>query len=123
MKPSPVKWLENVFPLVDLRLSRGDCQRVVVDAGLPTPQKSSCVFCPYHDDAHWLKMRRDDFCSWSSAVAFDASLRGANVPAKMREKAYLHRTLKPLDEVEFKHEKQETLWDSFSAECEGMCGV
>jgi hypothetical protein len=38
----------------------------------------------------------------------------------IKQPVYLHRTLKPLNEVEFKHEHQINL---FINECEGMCGV
>ena len=47
------------YPLLDLRLSRGDCARIIADAGLPVPPKSSCYFCPYHRPSTWAEMRRD----------------------------------------------------------------
>lgn len=36
------------YPLIDLGLSRTDCGKVIADAGLPVPRKSSCFFCPFH---------------------------------------------------------------------------
>ena len=121
-KPSRDAWITNEFPLIDLRLRRDDCRRLVVEAGLPEPKKSSCVFCPYHDDAYWIGMRKADPTSWMRAVEYDRAIRDST-RAGVTRPAYLHRSLRPLDEVEFKHEKQETLWDSFSAECDGLCGV
>ena len=44
MKPNPEKWACNVFPLIDLRLNRESCRKVVMAAGLPEPQKSACVY-------------------------------------------------------------------------------
>ncbi|MFF5675091.1 hypothetical protein ACFY8S_34145 [Streptomyces hygroscopicus] len=35
------------YPLLDLRLRRDDCERVITEAGLPVPPKSSCFFCPF----------------------------------------------------------------------------
>jgi 3'-phosphoadenosine 5'-phosphosulfate sulfotransferase (PAPS reductase)/FAD synthetase len=34
------------YPLIDWDWSREDCQEVIEAAGLPTPGKSSCFFCP-----------------------------------------------------------------------------
>lgn len=48
-----------VYPLLDLRLSRVDCMRIITAAGLPVPPKSSCWFCPFHRPDTWAQMRRD----------------------------------------------------------------
>lgn len=47
------------YPLLDLRLSRSDCGRIITDAGLPLPPKSACYFCPYQRPARWAERRRD----------------------------------------------------------------
>jgi hypothetical protein len=49
----------RVYPLLDLGLHRSDCRRVIADAGLPVPPKSSCWFCPFHDLETWRRLRRD----------------------------------------------------------------
>lgn len=49
-----------VYPLLDLRMRRDDCQRVIREAGLPVPPKSSCFFCPFHRPSVWQDMRRDE---------------------------------------------------------------
>lgn len=55
-----------VYPLVSigedtgLRLRRDDCARIIADAGLPIPPKSSCFFCPFHRPSTWQDMRRDE---------------------------------------------------------------
>lgn len=48
------------YPLLDLGLSRGGCELVIADAGLPVPPKSACFFCPYHRPQTWTEMRRDE---------------------------------------------------------------
>jgi hypothetical protein len=53
------KFEEAVYPLLDLRLSRTDCKRIISLAGLPVPPKSACFFCPYRRMYDWSKMRRD----------------------------------------------------------------
>ena len=47
MRDSGSKRIENVYPLVDERLTRNDCRAILERAGLATPPKSSCWFCPY----------------------------------------------------------------------------
>lgn len=48
------------YPLIDLRLRRENCRQLVVEAGLPSPPKSSCWFCPFHRHGEWLEMKRND---------------------------------------------------------------
>lgn len=47
------------YPLLDLGLDRSACMRVIANAGLPVPPKSSCFFCPFHRPQMWSEMRRD----------------------------------------------------------------
>jgi len=47
MRDSGSARIENVYPLVDERLTRSDCRLIIERAGLATPPKSSCWFCPY----------------------------------------------------------------------------
>lgn len=51
-----------VYPLLDQDppLRRQDCERIISEAGLPVPPKSSCWFCPFHTPRHWAEMRRDE---------------------------------------------------------------
>jgi hypothetical protein len=58
MRESGAKRIENVYPLVDERLTRQDCRAILERAGLTPPPKSSCWFCPYrsaHSQAELLK--------------------------------------------------------------------
>lgn len=118
VKPSQVKWIENVFPLIDEEMSRLDCLRWFKNNNMPLPPKSSCIICPYHSDAHWLDMKRNNTKAWEMAVEFDKKIR--RIP-KINGTVYLHRSCVPLDEVELK-ENQGSL-DLFGNECEGMCGL
>jgi hypothetical protein len=48
------------YPLaVDLGLTRHDCERIILDAGLPLPGRSACWFCPYHSGEEWARLRRE----------------------------------------------------------------
>jgi hypothetical protein len=47
------------YPLIELGLRRMDCYRIIAEAGLPRPPKSSCYFCPFHRVQTWAEQRRD----------------------------------------------------------------
>ncbi|GGZ78845.1 phosphoadenosine phosphosulfate reductase [Streptomyces rubiginosohelvolus] len=51
---------EIVYPLLELGLRRVDCARIIREAGLPVPPKSSCWFCPFHRPETWHDMRRNE---------------------------------------------------------------
>ncbi|MEU3074838.1 phosphoadenosine phosphosulfate reductase [Streptomyces laurentii] len=48
------------YPLLERGIRRIDCARIIRDAGLPVPPKSSCWFCPFHRPETWHDMRRDE---------------------------------------------------------------
>jgi hypothetical protein len=57
MRDSGHKRFVNEYPLIDLRLKRVDCLKLIHEAGLPQPPKSSCWFCPFHNQAAWHDLR------------------------------------------------------------------
>ena len=122
MTLSRTPWQSNIYPLVDARLNRGDCDRITRGQGFPAPGRSACVYCPYHSDRYWQMLRDEHPKEWSRAVCFDFNLRGSLAgPAYPKAgPAYLHRSLVPLDQVRFRNENQPSLW---SEECAGVCGV
>lgn len=125
MKDSIVPWCTNTYPLVDAGLTREECLVYLHGKGLPLPQKSACVFCPYHSDAAWIELRDLHPAEFERAAIFDDQIRDMS-NAGVHNPVYLHRSLKPLREVNFKppiDDGQLPLWSGFSAECEGMCGV
>jgi hypothetical protein len=120
MKPSRDRWIEHKWPLCfELRFSRSMCIEWMLEHYGRRPPKSSCIICPYHNDRFWIDLRDNRPEEWDAAVKFDRMLRKGSV-CGAKSPAYLHRTMKPLDEVTFKHDGQLDLWD---LECEGMCGL
>lgn len=119
MRDSGVKYLTNVYPLVDRRMTRTACIRWLLDHGYPIPPKSSCIGCPYHDDAYWRDMRDNRPEEWSDAVDFDGQMRTVQAG---RGTMYLHRQGVPLHLVDLST-PQDRGQLSFLDECEGMCGV
>ena len=62
------------YPLIDLRLYRRDCMRVIEQAGLPVPPKSSCWFCPFHRRDEWTRMKREQPEQFAKAVELEKML-------------------------------------------------
>lgn len=108
------------FPLMEMGWTRADCSRYLASRVPHEVPRSACVYCPFHSDAEWMRVRAvpED---WALALRVDEALRveGAIVNRNMDAQMFAHRTCKPLAEVEFRHEKQ---FNMFTLECEGMCG-
>ena len=119
MKPSNVRYIENRWPLIDLLMTRNDCLRWWQKRGLPIPPKSSCIGCPYHNDKQWRDIKADPV-AWADAVEIDRSIRNQ---AKMKSEQFMHRSLMPLDKVDFSTDEDRGQLNMFNNECEGMCGV
>jgi hypothetical protein len=85
-------------PLIDLRLTREDCKRVIERAGLPVPPKSACYFCPFHKPATWARMRRDEPDLFEKSANLETLL---NKRRDMlgKDHVYLTRFGKPLREA------------------------
>jgi hypothetical protein len=117
MKPSRNLWQHHRWPLIDARMTRWDCLNWMERHALPKPPKSSCLGCPYHSDAQWQEIKNGPADEWADVVALDKAIR---VVPKMNNKQYMHRSCKPIDQVQFTNEAQV---DMFGNECEGLCGV
>lgn len=122
------RWLENRHPLIEVGLSRAGCLQWMEKAGFPRPPKSACTFCPYHSDAQWADLQDNDPEAFQEAVEHEKRVQALAVRCPTTKVIpYLHRSAKPLDQVEFKRlgpqGYQATLMDYFNNECEGMCGV
>ena len=122
MKPARVKWQTNRWPLIERRMSRRDCLVWLAENGYSSPPKSSCIGCPYHSDAHWREMRYSRPAEWADAVAMDRIIRDAGIRRDMKARQYIHRSCRPLDEVNLDAAPDGQM-NLMLNECEGMCGV
>ncbi|MFO1118334.1 MAG: hypothetical protein U1E28_21905 [Beijerinckiaceae bacterium] len=123
VKPARGNWETRRWPLIELRMSRRDCAAWLREHDYPVPVRSSCAFCPFHSDQEWLRIKTSDPQAWRLAVEIDASLRrpgGRSDRRRLRGVPYLHRSMQPLDQIEFGSDAQP---DLFLNECEGLCGA
>ena len=56
MKDSREDYITNIYPLIENRLTRQDCIGIIVEAGLPIPEKSGCYFCPFNSTERWRQL-------------------------------------------------------------------
>lgn len=91
--PKGKKW-RHIFPLVDQRLNRHECEVLVERMGWPKPPRSSCWMCPNHTQGEWRDIRDNKPDDWQAAVWFDREMRQRD------PNAFLHPDCVPLDQAD-----------------------
>ena len=115
-------WINNYYPLIEKNLNRNDCLNWIKKNNLPIPKKSACINCPYHDNKTWIDMKKNRPDDFAKAVEVDYAVREAeSLKYPFDVQLYTHRSLQPLDKVEFDPNKDQL--DMFDEECEGICGI
>lgn len=104
-KDSGLRFLRNVFPLIDLGWDRTRCMEYLAERGFGETVKSACVGCPFHGNAGWRWVRDNDPDGWAEAVEFDHAIRHGYPHAttqgqELRGQYFLHRSCIPLDQVD-----------------------
>jgi hypothetical protein len=124
MKTNKLKYITNIYPLIDNKLTRNDCIKWMNNNNYPTPPRSACTFCPFHSNKEWIEVKKDKD-EWNEVIKIDNLIR-SNIrfnksagSEKLKDKLFLHRDLKPINEIDF-NKKTDQL-DLFNNECEGMC--
>lgn len=127
MKPSREPWSAKRYPLIELSMTRHDCIQWMKKHKFPEPPRSACVYCPFHSDAEWRRLRDKEPEAFAQAVRVEKDLQAAHArittAGKMKGTAYLHESLVPLDQVDFSTDEDHGQQMLFQAECEGMCGI
>lgn len=92
-----VSYIRKHYPLLDLEMTRKDCQRWLKANGWTSVAKSACIGCPFNGNEAWRDLRDNHPDEWADAVSFDEAIRqgGARgLPLKLT--AYLHGSRVPL---------------------------
>lgn len=99
----PEDWTENQYPLcMEKNMSREDCKKYVFGIMGEEPPRSSCYFCPLHDDYEWLRIKENHPEYFEKACQLDEEARrtkGFN--GLMKSEVFLHDSLVPLREAKF----------------------
>jgi hypothetical protein len=127
IKESRVKYVKNRWPLIEAGENRNDCLRWMERNGFPKPPRSACVFCPYHTDREWRRLKTEEPAEFARAVLFERdyqAIKKKNTIASGNAiTPFLHASRIPLDQVDFSTEEERGQLNMFNNECEGMCGV
>ena len=125
MKPSHVKWAKNRWPLIDAEMSRRHCLDWMKANGYPEPPRSACVYCPFHSDAEWRRLKTNEPHEFARAVQFERDLQhAASQQTALTGKPFLTRRCVPLDTIDFsENQPGYQQLSMFGNECEGLCGV
>ena len=130
-KESTNKWMKNVFPFLSWGcdyLDGKNWRRYQIINWLEEnyPQievpRSACIGCPFHSNKEWRSIKENPE-EWADAVAFDEAIRVDKRAKGVVSLQFLHRSGKPLSEVDLRSDEEKgqgSLWDN---ECEGMCGM
>ena len=124
MKPARKPWVRHRWPLIDLGMKRHDCLRWMERMGYPKPPRSACIYCPFHSDAEWRRLKDEEPKEFARAVQFERDLQHAKSQTdKQRGKPFLHNSLKPLDTVDLTTDIERGQGEMFGNDCTGLCGV
>ena len=124
MKPSREAWIEHSWPLIDMNVTRQGCLNWMKAHGYPEPPRSACVFCPFHSDAEWTRLKTQEPAEFARAVAYEKRLQEAGRNQEiLKGIPYLHDSMQSLETVEFENRPSHPQLDLWGNECEGMCGV
>ncbi|MFE5630628.1 phosphoadenosine phosphosulfate reductase [Streptomyces sp. NPDC056543] len=117
-KAMPYERLE--YPLLMLGIRRADCPRIIREAGLPMPPKSSCDFCPIRKLPEWQAMHEQEPERYARACEVEDTING-HLGRKGKPPVYLTPYGRPLSQL-FKHGTQLPLIDDDAAACSnGWC--
>lgn len=127
MRDASFPWMRNVYPLIDLRMTREDCLRWMKDNGHDRPPRSACIGCPFKSQEEWIYLKETSTEDFEDAVDFDEKIRQgyARNSENFKGKAFLHRSMIPLREVDLSTNEERgvlSLFPEWEAECLGMCG-
>ena len=125
MKPSRVQYSTHIWPLIERRMTRGGCIIWMAHHGFPKPPRSACVFCPYHSDNEWRRLRDEEPDEFKRAVEFERKFTESKSKNRMMRsfQLFLHNSRMPLNQVDFRTDEDKGQMSLFGNECEGICGV
>lgn len=114
IKANPGKWGYR-FPLLELRMSRGDCIALVQDMGWPKPPRSCCWMCPNMHMREWRKVMAGP--DRDKVISFEKEIRAHD------KHIWLTDQCVPVEQADFS-EANESMWGDSGLECEsGQCFV
>tara|TARA_Y100000034_G_C6809655_1_gene363784 strand:+ start:119 stop:1021 length:903 start_codon:yes stop_codon:yes gene_type:complete len=129
MRTSRDWYLVLRYPLVEMEMVRNESIRLVERFGLPTPPRSACTFCPYHNVHQWKSIKKNFPDEFQEVIEFEKQVQERLKEQEKKGKStykgvpYFHSSCKPIGEVNFGEEQYDLFGDGFLNECDGLCGI
>lgn len=123
VKPSGFRFITRRDPLIEVGMSRRDCESWLRRNDYPIAPKSSCKYCPYQSDAQRRDQKINAPADFADVVAIDRALRTPENIIRFHGELYVHPSCIPLEDVDLSTWAERGQPDLFNNECEGMCGV
>lgn len=96
-------------------MTRGQIKKWLLKNDFDIPVKSSCVFCPFHDNKTWKDLKKTDPEGWIIACDIDKAIRKKK---GLNNDLYLHRSCVPLEKAYLQEDQAEINFD-----CYGFCDI
>jgi hypothetical protein len=119
MRDSHERFIVNRYPLIELGMSRVDCENWLLANDFVIPPKSSCLICPFHSDREWRFIKNQNNGDFEQTVEFEKKLSAQRSETFSTDALYLHKSCRPLGEINFEDNQQSL----FGEDCSGSCGV
>ena len=112
------------YPLIEMEMVRNESIKLVERFGLPTPPRSACTFCPYHNDHEWKRIKKNFPDEFQKVVELEIQVQeGLKHKPAIKGIPYFHRSCKNIGDVNFGEEQYDLFGDGFLNECDGVCGI
>ena len=113
-----VSWILRDWPLIDRKMNRADCVKLIESKGWPVPVKSGCWFCPFSSLADWNRLWKSQPDLYEKAVAIEKN--GSKYPRFTLVEGGLER-LRDRFVREEKAAREQSSLDLYQDECSGYC--
>ena len=93
-------WYQHRYPLIEMGISRRDCEDIIARIGWPDAPRTSCYLCPNQHNADWQEMKDNYPDDFQKAIEAEAEVQHIN------SGFYLHQRCVPLNDVDFTRQGQ-----------------
>lgn len=102
VKDTQQNWQYFRFPLLEMKMSRGDCALWLENNGKPPRLSSACRCCPLISNARMRELRDNDPAGWEKRLKFDDDLRKGllRLTASVKGELFLHPSKIPMRDVD-----------------------
>ena len=89
----------NKFPLAEMGLTRADNYEYCLEKWGLDAKASACNYCPFHTNFFFKDMRENRLGEYEETVAFDRMLAERQPLTKIRNKVYISRSRKRIEDL------------------------